>query len=123
MTAVEYLLTSCLRLVPAFNSILIFHSQQRPTFQQQVTVHCYVSEQGSKLQVFSASGIILLFALEMAATEVMFLPQEAERCDYPVTPSRRDERDDDHRCSVHKHRKAVSTGGGRAWTEEEVSVK
>lgn len=57
----------------------------------------------------------------MSASDVMVSPEESERCDYPLTPSRDNNQGSERRCSVHRHRKAVSTGGGRAWTEEEVS--
>ena len=48
-------------------------------------------------------------------------------CSLPVTPE--DSHDyrsltstkiDNHEFAIHKHRKATSTGGGRAWSEEEV---
>jgi len=44
-------------------------------------------------------------------------PQEEEQSQCPATPSRRDEQNG----HAPRHRKAASTGGGRAWTEEEVS--
>jgi hypothetical protein len=44
-------------------------------------------------------------------------PQEEEQSQSPATPSRKDEQNG----SAPRHRKAASTGGGRAWTEEEVS--
>jgi hypothetical protein len=44
-------------------------------------------------------------------------PQEEGRSQYPLSPSRKDVQNE----SVPRHRKAASTGGGRAWTEDEVS--
>jgi hypothetical protein len=42
--------------------------------------------------------------------------QEEERSQCPVSPRKEVQSE-----SVPRHRKAASTGGGRAWTEEEVS--
>jgi hypothetical protein len=44
-------------------------------------------------------------------------PREEEQSQSPAAPSRKDEQNG----SAPRHRKAASTGGGRAWTEEEVS--
>ena len=55
----------------------------------------------------------------MTATMLERFPpvQEENPSQFPVSPSRKTEQNE----PVPRHRKAASTGGGRAWTEEEVS--
>jgi hypothetical protein len=43
-------------------------------------------------------------------------PPDEARSQYPVSPSQKNKQNE----SIPRHRKAASTGGGRAWTEEEV---
>jgi hypothetical protein len=55
----------------------------------------------------------------MTAVMPQYLPRTSEReMDYrSASPQHMADRND---FGIHTHRKAISTGGGRAWTDEEV---